>query len=135
MARYDSYPDVFKPIKVGNMLLKNRIQFPPMVCCLSNAAGEVTQEYVDFIEMQARTGASIVTIGATPIDNATGQDFRGELNIADEAMRPGLARIAEAAHDYGAKLSVEMCHAGRGADPELLLTPYALAPSVTTATR
>ncbi len=130
MARYDSYPDVFKPIKVGNMLLKNRIQFPPMVCCLSNAAGEVTQEYVDFIEMQARTGASIVTIGATPIDNATGQDFRGELNIADEAMRPGLARIAEAAHDYGAKLSVEMCHAGRGADPELLLTPYALAPSV-----
>lgn len=127
---YNNYPDVFKPVKVGNMLLKNRIQFPPMVCCLSNAVGEVTQEYVNFIEMQAKTGASIVTIGATPIDNETGQDFRGELNIADEAMRPGLARIAEAAHDYGAKLSVEMCHAGRGADPDLLMTPYALAPSV-----
>ena len=127
--RYNDYPDVFKPIKVGNMTLKNRIQFPPMVCCLSNALGEVTQEYVNFIEMQAKTGASIVTIGATPVDNETGQDFRGELNIADEMMRPGLARIAQAAHDYGAKLSVEMCHAGRGADPELLQTPYALAPS------
>lgn len=128
--RYNDYPDVFKPIKVGNMTLKNRIQFPPMVCCLSNAVGEVTQEYVNFIEMQAKTGASVVTIGATPVDNETGQDFRGELNIADEMMRPGLARIAQAAHDYGAKLSVEMCHAGRGADPDLLRTPYALAPSV-----
>lgn len=130
MSSFNQYPDVFKPLKAGPLILKNRIQFPPMVCCHSNAAGEVTQEYVNFIEMQAKTGAALVTIGATPIDNATGQDFRGELNIADEAMRPGLARIAEAAHDYGARLSVEMCHAGRGADPELLLTPYALAPSV-----
>ena len=130
MSGFHQYPDVFRPLKVGSTILKNRIQFPPMVCCHSNAAGEVTQEYVNFIEMQAKTGAALVTIGATPIDNATGQDFRGELNIADEAMRPGLARIAEAAHDYGAKLSVEMCHAGRGADPELLLTPFALAPSV-----
>jgi 2,4-dienoyl-CoA reductase-like NADH-dependent reductase (Old Yellow Enzyme family)/thioredoxin reductase len=101
-----------------------------MVCCHSNSIGEVTQEYVNFIEMQARTGAALVTIGATPADNETGQDFRGELNIADEAMISGLSRIAEAAHDYGAKLSVEMCHAGRGADPDLLMTPYALAPSV-----
>lgn len=130
MTRFDRYPDVFKPISIAGLTLKNRIQFPPMVCCLSNAGGEVTQEYVNFIEMQAKTGAALVTIGATPVDNATGQDFRGELNIADENMRPGLARIAEAAHDYGAKLSVEMCHAGRGADPDLLLTPYALAPSV-----
>ena len=130
MDTRNQYRDVFQPLKVGPLTLKNRIQFPPMVCCHSNSAGEVTQEYVNFIEMQARTGAALVTIGATPVDNAAGQDFRGELNIADEAMRPGLARIAEAAHDYGACLSVEMCHAGRGADPELLLTPYALAPSV-----
>jgi 2,4-dienoyl-CoA reductase-like NADH-dependent reductase (Old Yellow Enzyme family)/thioredoxin reductase len=130
MKNFNKYPDVFKPLKVGPTVLKNRLQFPPMVCCHSNSIGEVTQEYVDFIEMQARTGVALVTIGATPVDNATGQDFRGELNIADEAMLPGLQRIAEAAHDYGAKLSVEMCHAGRGADPDLLLTPYALAPSV-----
>ena len=130
MGGFNKYPLLFEPIKVGPTVLKNRIQFPPMVCCLSSANGEVTQEYVDFIEMQARTGAALVTIGATPADNQTGQDFRGELNIDDESMRPGLSRIAEAAHRYGAKISVEMCHAGRGADPELLMTPYALSASV-----
>ncbi len=129
MNGFGKYPDVFKPIKVGGVLLKNRIQFPPMVCCHSSATGEVTQQYEDFIRMQARTGAALITIGATPVDNDTGQDFRGELNIADDAMLPGLARIAATAHDYGAKLSVEMCHGGRGAAPELLKTPYALAPS------
>ena len=129
MNGYQKYSHVFQPLKVGNLILKNRIQFPPMVCCQSSAYGEVSQQYVDFIRMQARTGAALVTIGATPIDEETGQDYYGELNITDDAMLPGLSRIATAAHDYGAKISVEMVHGGRGAAPELLKTPYALAPS------
>ena len=126
---YNNYPSVFEPLRVGNTTFKNRLQFPPMVCCLSNCMGEVTQEYVNFIEMQAKTGVSLVTIGATPINRTTALDYAGELNISDDIMLPGLARIATAAHDYGAKLSVEMCHGGRGANPDLLSTPYALAPS------
>ena len=129
MNGYQKYSNVFKPLKVGNLILKNRIQFPPMVCCQSSAYGEVSQQYVDFIRMQARTGAALVTIGATPIDEETGQDYYGELNITDDAMVPGLSRIATAAHDYGAKISIEMVHGGRGAAPALLKTPYALAPS------
>ena len=129
MNGYQKYSHVFQPLKVGNLILKNRIQFPPMVCCQSSAYGEVSQQYVDFIRMQARTGAALVTIGATPIDEETGQDYYGELNITDDAMLPGLSRIATAAHDYGAKISVEMVHGGRVAAPELLKTPYALAPS------
>ena len=129
MASFNKYPDVFKPIKVGPLTVKNRLQFSPMVSCLSASNGEVTNEFVKFIEMQARTGAGIISIGATPIDLATGADFRGELNICEDGMLPGLYRSSEAAHRYGAKITIEMCHAGRGADPELLQTPYALAPS------
>ena len=96
MNGYQKYSHVFQPLKVGNLILKNRIQFPPMVCCQSSAYGEVSQQYVDFIRMQARTGAALVTIGATPIDEETGQDYYGELNITDDAMLPGLSRIATA---------------------------------------
>ena len=56
MRMSKQYPHVFQPLKVGPVTLKNRIQFSPMVCCLSNAAGEVTAEYRDFLAMQARTG-------------------------------------------------------------------------------
>lgn len=40
-----------------------------------------------------------------------------------------LRLIAEACHRYGAKISVELVHAGRRAKPELLQVPQALAPS------
>jgi 2,4-dienoyl-CoA reductase-like NADH-dependent reductase (Old Yellow Enzyme family)/thioredoxin reductase len=121
------YPHVFSPIKVGKLTLKNRIQFSPMVSCLSTAYGEVTTEYVDFIGMQARTGAALITIGATSVDEETGTDFPGELCVTRDACIGGLSRISEMAHRYGAKISAELCHAGRNADPDMLQTPYALA--------
>lgn len=39
-----------------------------MISCLSNASGEVTEEYLEFIRMQARSGVSQVIIGDTQID-------------------------------------------------------------------
>lgn len=123
------YPNLMTPIKVGNMTMKNRLEFSPMVCCLTSASGEVTTDYVNFIEMQAKTGVALITIGATAIDEETGIDFYGELNICRDSMIMGLARIADAAHRHGAKISAEMVHAGRNADPDQLATPYALAPT------
>lgn len=129
MEKIHHYPHVFSPIRVGNLTLKNRIQFSPTVSCMSTAYGEVTTEYVDFIGMQARTGCALITIGATSVDEDTGTDFAGELNITRDEMIGGLSRIADMAHRYGAKISAEMCHSGRGAEPTLLRTPYALAPT------
>ncbi|NLL51543.1 MAG: FAD-dependent oxidoreductase [Peptococcaceae bacterium] len=130
MAKFNEFQHVFSPIKVGNLTLKNRIQFSPMVCCLSNAAGEVTTEFVEFLGMQARTGAGLVTIGATPVDNDTGADAYGELDVTNDNKIPGLKRVSEEVHRYGAKLSIELVHSGRGSLPELLRKPYALAPSI-----
>ena len=125
----EHYPHVFAPLKTKHLTLKNRIQFPPTVSCLSTGIGEATPEYIEFVAMQAKTGVGLITIGATSVDEDFGTDFQGELNITRDEMIGGLARIAEAAHLYGAKISVEMCHAGRGADPTLLGQPYAIGPS------
>ena len=84
MAQFHHYKHVFEPIKIGNMTVKNRIQFSPLVCSLSGTNGGVTREYLEFIKMQARTGAGIVTIGATSIDHDTGTDYVGELDITDD---------------------------------------------------
>ncbi len=125
----DHYPHVFTPLKVGPLTLKNRIQWSPMVSALSTAYGEVTPEYIDFISMQARAGVGLVTIGATAVDEENGQDYPGELLITRDECIGGLYKITDAAHRYGAKISVEMCHAGRGADGNIAKTPYAIAPT------
>ena len=62
MAR-NHFPHIYQPIQVGSMYMKNRIQFSPIV---SNHAdvetGRVGHELLDFISMQAQTGAALVTI-------------------------------------------------------------------------
>jgi 2,4-dienoyl-CoA reductase-like NADH-dependent reductase (Old Yellow Enzyme family) len=80
--------------------------------------GEPTQTFIDFIESQAESGAALVTIGATPVDHEAGIDYPSELDVSDEKKVCGLVLLSEAAHRHGAKLSVELVHAGRGADPK-----------------
>jgi 2,4-dienoyl-CoA reductase-like NADH-dependent reductase (Old Yellow Enzyme family)/thioredoxin reductase len=129
MKKYDRYRHLFQPLKVGNHVLKNRLQFSPMVNPMTSYDGEVTDNYVDFVDMQAGTGVGLVTIGATSVDHDTGEDFAGELDVTDDKKMIGLARLPEAAHARGAKLSVELVHAGRGANPALLRKPDAIAPT------
>jgi 2,4-dienoyl-CoA reductase-like NADH-dependent reductase (Old Yellow Enzyme family)/thioredoxin reductase len=129
MPAHEKYTKIFTPLKVGPLTLKNRIQFSPMVTNMTSVDGEVSSDYVDFVERQAKTGVALITLGATPVCRESGIDYLGEVDVTDDSMVPGLRRMAEAAHVYDAKISCELFHSGRGADPALLEWPYAIAPS------
>ena len=120
MPKFSKYNKIFEPIQCGPMRLKNRIEFTPMVSCHADADGRVTPELVEYIGMQARTGAGLITIGDTVVDRTCGDGFMGALSMTRETDILGLSRLAEEAHKYGAKLSVEMNHGGNTAIPELL---------------
>lgn len=120
MAKFSKYEKIFEPIQIGPMKLKNRIEFTPMVSCHADADGRVTSELVDYLGMQARTGASLITIGDTVVDRTCGDGFMGALSMTRETDILGLSRLAEEVHKYGAKLSVEMNHGGNSAIPALL---------------
>lgn len=128
MTKNELYPNVFKPLKVGNLTLKNRLTFAPMVCNLGTIEGFVTDPMVEYIGYQARTGVGYVTIGDTQADKATGAAFYGELDITTDMSLPGLTRLAEEAKCYGSHLSIEISHGGRGAK-DYMATKPALAPS------
>ncbi|MDR0838959.1 MAG: FAD-dependent oxidoreductase [Oscillospiraceae bacterium] len=129
MASFNNYKHLFTPIKVGHTTFKSRVEFAPMVCDMTDGDGEATQGYVDFVERQAESGVAIIHLGATPVDDVAAADYRSELCVTSEDRVAHLVKLAEAAHRHGAKLSVELVHAGRGADPELIKSPDALAPS------
>ena len=129
MPKFNNYKHVFKPLKVGGTTLKNRIEFAPMVCDFTNANGEATQRYADFVESQAASGVALIHLGATPVDLLTGADYPSELDVTDDNKVNSLGLLVEAAHTHGAKLTVELVHAGRAADPRLIKSEWALAPS------
>ena len=129
MPIFNNYKHVFTPIKVGRTVLKNRIEFAPMVCDFTNCLGEATQNYVDFVESQAESGVALIHLGATPVNWEHAVDYPSELDVTNELKINSLGLLAEAAHRHGAKLSVELVHAGRGVHPRYLKGEWGLSAS------
>ena len=130
MASATKYPHVFRPIAIGTMTLKNRVQYAPVV---SNHAetlsGAFNHDLLEFVSAQARSGVGLVTIGSSPIDFDRARDFYGCLSVVRDTDIGGLSLLADEVHRYGAKLSIELTHAGAISNHVLLNGP-AFAPSV-----
>ena len=110
----NNFPHVYQPIQVGNMKLKNRIQYSPIVTNHAGyITGEVTHQLLEFVSGQAKTGASLVTIGSTPVNFREARDFFGCLSATKDEDPPGLTMMAEELHRYDCKLSAELIHGGQ----------------------
>lgn len=114
----NQYPHVFQPLKLRGMVLKNRIMFTPFVSCLINSEGGPTQDTLNFIRMQARTGASNLIMGSI-VDPNRKMCCYADLDFLEDKFVPGLALVADEAHKYGANISYEVCHSGRGWVPSM----------------
>jgi 2,4-dienoyl-CoA reductase-like NADH-dependent reductase (Old Yellow Enzyme family) len=60
--------NVFLPIKIGNIEIKNRIEFSPAIPNLASPDGYVTRDLIEWEKSLARGGAGIVTIGDSAVD-------------------------------------------------------------------
>jgi len=121
----EEFSSVLSPFRFGGIDVKNRIELAPACNCLSTPDGFVSKELIAYYQSFAKGGAGIVTVGETPVnyDLARRHDF--QLNISSERVTAGLCNLVEAIHRYGAKLSIELCHAGGS----LMNRPLAIAPS------
>lgn len=126
----NNYEAVLSPFTLRGKTFKNRVEFSPFVANKAGIHGECTQETVDFIEWQAKTGVAYITIGDTIVDYKYGNNFAGEIRVDDDRYKAGLYRLAEVAHKNGAYLSIELSHSGAGANP-MINNHRALSPSGT----
>jgi 2,4-dienoyl-CoA reductase-like NADH-dependent reductase (Old Yellow Enzyme family)/thioredoxin reductase len=108
------FPHVFQPLTIRGLTLKNRLQYAPTVVLKCAPNGDMTQEMLDFMEWQARTGVAYVTVGDTPVTHDTTSAWLCEMNVNSDDCIHGMNQLVEAARKNGAELSVELAHAGRG---------------------
>lgn len=129
MPSFNKYPHIFTPVKIRNLRLKNRLVFSPVVSGHAGVVdGQVTESLVQFLGAQARSGVGMVTIGASPVDQGRARDFFGSLSVCRDEDIPGLHRLVEEVHRYGAAISCEILHAGRIAQPNALAGRKAWVP-------
>lgn len=120
---------LFEPLEVKGLTLKNRIMMSPM-CQYSVSAKDGTPNewhYVHYIS-RAVGGAGLVMMEMTDVV-PDGRITVYDLGIWDDAQIPAYRRIVDQVHEYGAKIGIQIAHAGRKAESAELLpsAPSAIA--------
>jgi 2,4-dienoyl-CoA reductase-like NADH-dependent reductase (Old Yellow Enzyme family)/thioredoxin reductase len=104
---------LFEPVKIGKMELKNRIVMPPMTTSFASEMGTVTQRLVDYYAERAKGGVGLIIVEATSVDSPLGRLFPTSLSVDRDLYIPGLNDLAESVQAYGAKIALQLVHAGR----------------------
>lgn len=106
---------LFEAGQIGKLRIKNRIVMAPMGTKFEELDGRVSHQHIDYYVARARGGVGLVmTGGFRVIRKAEGMRSLARAPMADDKMYlTRMNQLAEAVHDYGARLSVQL-HTGLG---------------------
>jgi len=112
------YPHLFSPLKIGNLISKNRIFSAPMGGG-ATADGFFTPEGMLNFEELARGGVGLVCLGESMVHSKTGASHGRTLRFDNPAILQTLRKCTAGIHRQGALASVELLHPGRRTDPAI----------------
>ena len=113
MTKEQKYPNLFKPLRIGSIVAKNRINFEPTAISCSNADGSVSELDIAVYSEMAKGGFSMINMGGCTPDSKTGRVTVTGLIIDEDNMIPGMTKLAESIHKYGALAVPQIQHPGR----------------------
>ncbi len=112
MGTAPEFARLFKPVKIGQMEIKNRIVMPGMATHTGTTDGYVTQKTKDYYEERARGGAGLIIVEITCVDFPSGKHSPCELSVDNAKYLLGLAELAATIKSYGARAALQLHHAG-----------------------
>ena len=113
-----TYDKLFEPIRIGNRILKNRIEASPVALSNLTPEGYLTEQNIATYERKAKGGAAIINMGETRIDMKTGISHKLCLALDDDGVLPSLLMATDAIKRHNAIPAVELVHPGGRTNPE-----------------
>ena len=127
-----NFPNMFSPINIGTVTVPNRFVVPPMGNNFANTDGSMSERSAAYYEARAKGGFGLITIESTVVYKQAKGGPRKPCLFSDEVV-PSFRRVADACHAYGAKVSIQLQHAGPEGNSKLTGYPLkaasAIAPS------
>jgi len=120
------YTQLFSPIRINGLLVKNRIAYPSLGLLYSYDT-KLNDKYYHFYAEIAKGGAGIVTIGPVGID-FTGSGF-AVLSLAKDEAVDSFTRATEMIKAQGASPWIQLFHGGAYTHPFLINNETPMAPS------
>jgi 2,4-dienoyl-CoA reductase-like NADH-dependent reductase (Old Yellow Enzyme family)/thioredoxin reductase len=125
---------LFEPFQIKNVNLRNRIVMPPMGSRLALPDGAVSETLINYYEERARGGVGLIIVEYSYIDDKASKAIPGQLGVYDEKLIPLLNELAERIKAYGARVGLQINHAGR-ATSKAIIGRKPLSPSALTVPR
>jgi 2,4-dienoyl-CoA reductase-like NADH-dependent reductase (Old Yellow Enzyme family) len=99
------------PWQIGSVEIKNRLVRSATNLRLAGPDGDVTDQLAASYARLAEGGVGLLITGHAFV-SPEGRAQHGQLGVYHEALRPGLTRLAEAAHARGVKVLLQISHGG-----------------------
>ena len=103
---------LFEPMSIKGMKLKNRFVRSATYDGYADVKGHVTDRQIQFFEELARGGVGLIITGISYI-HGSGQNSPIQNSLTSDHCIPGLRKLTAAVHSAGAKIAVQLFHAGR----------------------
>lgn len=101
---------LFTPLTIKNLTLKNRIVLPPMALCIATEKGKVTRRLIEHYCRHTR-GVGMIIVEHAYV-SPEGKAHPKQLGIYDDHLITGLSKLAEAIHQKGVPVGIQISHAG-----------------------
>ncbi|MGT2785553.1 NADH-dependent flavin oxidoreductase [Streptococcus merionis] len=113
--------------------LRNPLMMAPMTTQLSFYNGQVTKDEIEYYANRAKDVGAVI-VGAANVQ-AVGKGWHGELGIYDDSFLPGLSQLAKEIKARGAKAIIQIFHAGRMTNRDILSGEQPVSASAVPALR
>ncbi len=123
---------LFSPLKLGGIWLKNRVMMPPMAQYMANDDGSPTDWHLVHYGARAVGGVGLIVLEVTAVEER-GRLTRRDLGLWNDSQIDPLSRLLRFLKQQGAKVGIQIGHAGRkawseekGNGPAPLIAPSSL---------
>ncbi len=127
-----NFKSMFQPIEIGSVTIPNRFAVPPMGNNLANTDGSLSDRSLAYYEARAKGGFGLITIESTVVYEQAKGGPRKPCLFSDDTVS-SFQRVADACHEYGAKVSIQLQHAGPEGNSALTGYPLKAASAVPAA--
>ncbi len=120
------FPTMFSPVQIGTVTVPNRFVVPPMGNNFANPDGSLSERSAAYYTARAKGGFGLITIESTVVYSEAKGGPRKPCLFTDDTV-DSFRVVAERCHRYGAKVSIQLQHAGPEGNSQLTGYPLKAA--------
>lgn len=106
------FKKIFESGKIGNLEIKNRMVVPPMLTEYANEDGSINERFIRYYEEKAKGDFGFIIVEDTAVEKR-GAGFMNLPGIWNDELAEKHKELTKRVKSYGAKVAIQLYHAGR----------------------